>query len=1859
MCDVMTVRIEAEIRGQMGYVADDVGKGLVSRIELCNEGDGLDDLVLRIDSDIRFFEPVELRIDRLAGGSRMDVSHGHPFEFDLLPEFFRGLKENVHSDIRMVLFSGTDTVAESVHGVEILAESDATAPGSAGYPASVGVWKRGLLDLSTRNCLLRMKTGKKLLPLIIPDIGLLEELLLGGGRFVLAPKPSEWDGARRYRKDPFETERYIGSCDESLSEDIRNGILHSPLGDKDAESVLRSLSRASMQDLEESGYNSLFLYLGSLKWSDPRSKNTVNHAPLLLIPVGIGRTAEGYAIEVLDEGPFFNATLGEKLEREHGVTLPVPDSLLGDIDVNAESVMRLVEQAVRGLPSWEVVRSAGIGIFSFSQYAIWKDLGCNIGAYMGNPIVRSLAAGTPYGAEEPEFDPDPCRSCLVVPADGSQTRAVNASADHSFVMHGPPGTGKSQTIANIIAQAMMDGRKVLFVAEKRAALEAVKKRLDEAGVGEHCLELHSDKTTRAHVVSQLRRAFEAPSGCDGGSERSEAELREEKRRLDGYAETLHRPMIAGLSMYDLISRFDEHDVSGIPDIRFQGPVGSFTEEMIADIGSAVDSSAVISERVKDLDESQISFIGTDDIGLMLEEETEGCIEGLRSAAESWKRSLDRASSLDMVFPPLDFEGAKEFYGSAMQLDAGLVRDPSSPSYPDRISGLNASLSWIASELRRCGALWNNVPPEDLRRLRERVDRVGREYGCFIDRGYCTEDASVRALLDSATTFCDGLTSLRADLSVIGAVWNRDVFSRPDAKDLYSAYRDSAERGRKEKREMHDVFIGRYSSAMRDPSVDISVYGDTAKAIPELLQPVGDIIRLSNSTFPCRPLFPDVRDAFVSAVADVRSKLSRLSALWCRADPVELNRLKALATKTRSVFQHLVSEGYLTGCESTGRLFDSAVAYCDGMLGMRDDLMIVDRLWRRSVFLRPDAGDLYRRYRAADDAGPLRKGRARKDFMDSVSSEVYDRSRRYEEFEESLKLIREHASSAGRLLRISKSREDRIPEFSESDFPFDVRVRELIAGFRRCGGLWCKASVEDLDELKGRASALESEYRYLTGIGYVTDDQSFGNLFRSVEAYCSGLNALRDDLEPIDRLWTRAIFTHPQASAIRQSYERAIIDGNQAEQDAQRLFVNRVSQSVRYPNMPFGLYEGSLKVMERVADRAGELYAIVETGHPFDPVLTDVRDSCIAIQAFSDRTGLSGEELAGCCEGSAERYGAVSELERRYGEWMSAFRSLCDLLKLETSIPDVGSIYSASIGLCEGLDAVSGRVRDIATWHRQERQLIGCGLSELVPFVIRGEDRQVLADTAYRAFYRACLEHCLESIDGAEAFRGMTFDDSIGAFRECENRRMELNRDILRRRLHRNLPIDGCDVPGTEAYALMKAIQSTSIRKSVRALLSEFPHALLEACPCLLMSPLSVSQYLGEGFDGLFDLAIFDESSQMATAKAVCALGRARNAVIAGDDKQLPPTAFFRERDGTDGDRSVSGSLLDDCIALGMPEIHLERHYRSRYGSLIAFSNRTFYGNGLLTNASADDGGARVSAIRVVDGIYEKGSGRNVPEARAVAEEVRRRVMDPNESTKSIGVVAFSVKQQACIRDMLDDLMVRDREFSDRFDAMPEGVFVKNLETVQGDERDVILFSIGYGRSPDGQVHQNFGPLNRADGWKRLNVAASRARCEMVVFESVGHENIGCAPDSGKGAKALREFMRFAENDGRFEDQEDDIVSDVSPMLRMISAELHIRGYGCRFSVGSPPSRVDLAVVDPENPEGYILGILSDEGSQGSDNARDREFARADALMGLGWDLIHVWSAEWRLDRNNVIRKVLRRVGELGRGETPDDGVGTS
>lgn len=439
---------------------------------------------------------------------------------------------------------------------------------------------------------------------------------------------------------------------------------------------------------------------------------------------------------------------------------------------------------------------------------------------------------------------------------------------------------------------------------------------------------------------------------------------------------------------------------------------------------------------------------------------------------------------------------------------------------------------------------------------------------------------------------------------------------------------------------------------------------------------------------------------------------------------------------------------------------------------------------------------------------------------------------------------------------------------------------------------------------------------------------------------------------------------------------------------------------------------------------------------------------------------------------------------------------------------------------------------------------------------------------------------------------------------------------------------------------------------VRELMRQIPDVLVGLKPCLLMSPLSVAQYLDT--EAKFDVVIFDEASQIPVWDAIGALARGKQSIVVGDNKQMPPTSFFGKGDSEEEiDEEVTEdleSILDECLAAQLPELALNWHYRSRYESLIQFSNQKYYKGGLFTFPAPV---AKDTAVKLhmVEGVYDKGDTRtNSNEAKAIVEFIVQHLQSQlgQENPLTLGVVTFNMTQQKLIEDLLDNELAHQPELESLSKAGIEPLFVKNLENVQGDERDIIVFSITYAKDQDQRLSMNFGALNRQGGQRRLNVAITRARQGLHVFSALSPEEINLARTNSEGVRDLKDFLIFARSGQLHLNYVDQAKKQAKKeLVQYLQTMLEKLGWNVDIEIGQGDSCVDLAIKDDLNSGCYIAGILVDgENYAKAATARDRDQLRPMVLNGLGWQVLSVWTVDWWLDPEQNMENLNKLLLEL-------------
>jgi len=657
-----------------------------------------------------------------------------------------------------------------------------------------------------------------------------------------------------------------------------------------------------------------------------------------------------------------------------------------------------------------------------------------------------------------------------------------------------------------------------------------------------------------------------------------------------------------------------------------------------------------------------------------------------------------------------------------------------------------------------------------------------------------------------------------------------------------------------------------------------------------------------------------------------------------------------------------------------------------------------------------------------------------------------------------------------------------------------------------------------------------------------------------------------------------------------------------------------------------------------ADSNWELLAAIDSWESDCRVSDLLEDFRRLVAAIEDVSGL-GEQ--------AER---VRDLGEAVRQQLSLLFSTLQLdLKEAFGQPNLEEIdIAATLDRLAAWAANPARLQQWITYRIHASEARSKDLGEIVDRLYDGRiDPGSAVATLRYVYFEELMRVVFAQFPMVAKFNGTAHAKIIDEFRNLDAERIRLAREEVAAVHRAGIPTGTGDIG--ELGVLRREIQKQRRHLPLRQLLKQAGRAIQAVKPVFMMSPMSVAQYLEPGALE-FDLLLIDEASQVQPVDALGAIARCKQLVVVGDDRQLPPTRFFQKVLGEDvqeyEDTFSAGdleSILGLCAAQGLRDRMLRWHYRSRHPSLIALSNKLFYGNQLYVVPSPDHPPDIGLHFHRIPGVYDRGgTAKNKVEARAVAEAVIEHArQSPN---LSLGVGTFSVSQRDAILDELE-LLRREHPDVEPFFAGsgPEPFFVKNLESIQGDERDVIFISVGYGRDDSGYMAMGFGPLSMDGGERRLNVLITRARQRCEVFSSIGAEDIDLDRARSKGVAALKAFLQFAET-GQLDVAQPTGTDPDSPFEEEVAEALRGFGYEVDHEVGVAGFRIDLAVRDPKRPGRYIIGIECDGASyHSSRSARDRDRLRQKVLEDRGWIIHRIWSTDWYHQPDEQIRKTIEAI----------------
>lgn len=1598
-----------------------------------------------------------------------------------------------------------------------------------------------LLDLSARNRLLNMpRSGKGAKTIDVVDEHSREvfRLLVKEQRpFTFLPGRTAADAP------PEEGEEVV-----DLAQPEDDGVDARGIANRHADTRLQTrLTPAGLQkrllDLyydartleEEQGVNILFLALGSLKWVDPSNAANVRYAPLILVPVALerGNAAEKFKLRWRQEDPAANLSLEAFLDRVHGLKLPTFDA---NEDFDPGAYMKAVAEAVAAKPDWSVNGDEIVlGFFSFAKFLMYRDLDPETwpeGAKLAeHDLIRSLVAdgfdeGEPLLAEDEPVDVhiSPANMVHIVDSDSSQTMAVHeVRRGRNLVIQGPPGTGKSQTIANVIGSAVADGKTVLFVAEKMAALEVVKRRLDHTGVGDVCLELHSNKANKRAVLEELRRTWElgAPKGEDLAP--LNARLTDARDRLNEHAERLHSPLgAAGFTPYQVIGQLTRLKQAG------QQPTDLVLDRAADWTGDDLhERSTLLSElveRVRDIGVPAEHVWRGIELEAALPPEVDRLVNRIEELLERLagiKAEGGAVASILELAPPETLAA----YDHLTQLTARLA------GAPDLETPALAAADW--SE-RRDELTALVATGEQLAKLRERLAAV------FEPEAWSTD---VSRTIDALASLPPGMTIQAFERAAI-------------LDERIPALLDHAKR--------LTQTLGR-------------------TAAPENLREIDGMVQVADRVAAAPPADADafaagLWESGVERAGDVATAVEALekarteigTGLNDSAWDVDLaDSRRILAAHGTGLFRFFSSE-WRSAARTVRSYLSNPKAPLNQQLALLDALgrgrRAVETIRAEDEFGRTAFASAWRAERSA--SAPLI---ALVEWMRSLKG----------------------LGAEPRLVASKSPDREQIASVA-------ARLKEEADAVRApLTSLW-----EDLGSSRGAA---------------------FGNAEEAVRA----------NLDLVHTAAHRCNAAHKQYEAIACAVDPALHVRREALAElaeGQELAARLVRES-ELGRRAFGsMWLGGQSDWPVLAAAAGW---IVEN---------------LDIHALAARVG-DRRLLLERCRQLADTRDALVE----------AAESLVSAAKATAvSLVPPGTVLGEKIDRLE---------QCFSTWRDESEQLskwvayrtraakaADLGLHDLIERLHEGKVAPDVSETTFEmAYFEAVFKDQVRREPELAQFDGDLHNRIVQDFSDLDRQRIRQSALEVVRSHHSRIPPQAGGKVGP-----LGTLRGEMARKRghmpIRKLMQQAGPAIQALKPVFMMSPLSVAQFLEPGSIN-FDLLVMDEASQIQPVDALGAIARCGQVVVVGDPQQLPPTAFFSkmtgnsdESDDEDATTRVADieSILGLFTARGLPMRMLRWHYRSRHESLIAVSNRQFYENKLFIVPSpyTANAGMGLRFHHIADGVFETGKSRTNPvEAKAVARAIVEHAIGHPEL--SLGVVAFSAAQRRAILDQVELLRrALPPEHEAFFQSHPaEPFFVKNLENVQGDERDVIFISVAYGPTALGlKPPMRFGPVGQDGGERRLNVLISRAKRRCEVFASMTDEDIDQDfASSRKGVLALKIFMHFART-GRMTLAEATARDHDSMFEAQVAEALHARGYQVHRQVGIAGFFIDLAIADPDRADRYLIGIECDGAAYHSArSARDRDRLRQAILEDHGWIIHRVWSTDWFRRPQTELERVVAAI----------------
>lgn len=1533
---------------------------------------------------------------------------------------------------------------------------------------------------------------------------------------------------------------------------------------------LTELYRTAQEFIDEQGINCFFMVLGAIGWRDRKDPLLARQAPLILVPVALTRDRQGggFRLTYNDEDIESNQAFALKLRLE-GLDLP---SIGEEEDLIPSEYAARVTKGLSASYGPVMLEQVYLGFFSFAKLLMYRDLDTTTWAatleLSKHPILAPLLSDevnpTPLLPPEParlEMVVRPSETGHVLDADYSQSQAVLLAVEgHHLVIEGPPGTGKSQTITNIIAALVANGKRVLFVAEKEAALSVVENRLQAIGLGEATLSLHSKDANKTALRDQLQRAYNQPRtnlSQDLGKGQQLDQISTELREIET---ALHEPILeSGFTPYELYGfiRASTPMLEGqnAPPLttgtefswnrpRFENALHELdlTQKWLERYGSP--------QQLAFYGSSRTSWLPTDDAQTkILVQRALQALNALESSLEPLPNDVPRPNTQretnDLAAVFLEIESLNLPFGIRPELGA----------WDD----------WGDSEYN---ILKNGLHRNEIRSNLESL-----------------------LLIEAWGTDTDHWIGVLEGLS-----FTQEAEIRWTKQHLQSAWNE-LERS-------EDWQYDATHLAGNDPQVKTLV-AQSLQALNAL------------------------EKTFAKLPSDVpRPQTQR-----------ELNELATLLQEIEILNLPIGLRPELAAWDEWGDKEDKTLKHGIHRQDIRS---------RLESQLRPEAWDT--------------------DTSQWIEVLEKDGSKWYafllgqvSNAKKSLRALHHDPLQARRNNMLDVAKQISYDRRSRAELEqFAVRGKTLF-------GITWKAQNSDFKQLQNAVrSVKELRLNVVAGLipsWHLSLYANSSDQQQVVKSFLACQSELSASLEALQRF----LALKPLESMGIQQFEDATWSQWNIKLEICDFLLNQVSNA---KTAIAGLFRDPTKAHQKnlleiakeisydrksraelaqFATQGKTLFGTTWKAEHSDFGLLDRMVKRVKEIRLNVVTGLTPAWQLGLYATTNEQQKIARAFLGCHNELKTSLEALQQhlALKLEslgvTHFEDV--TWEQWNTKLEIYTMKSQDFRHSIEWNQFETRLTDFGLTQCVKAVTWADASRLLTKGFALEVHNLFLSKAFETRNALARFSSTLQNDRVTRFQALDKALIVLNRERILHSYQQNLPAASS---AGQVGVLRQEFARQKRLKPIRTLMQEAGRAIQALKPVFMMSPLSVASFLPLGTLE-FDVVLFDEASQVRPADALGALLRAKQAIVVGDPKQLGPSNFFQKTSGDDPESELEGASLLDLFMSRFEgnKRSLTWHYRSQHQSLIQTSNEMYYKNQLVTFPSALERSNELGLVyhHLPDTYYESGDKKRVN--RLEAEEVVKAVLRHAEhrTHESLAVVTFNLPQKKEIERLLDKLATSNqlsetqRKFleppepkseskskSKRKSDNPDRFVVKNIENVQGDERDVIMISVGSGFDKKGKLHERFGPLAQQDGWRRLNVLITRARRRCEVFVNFKPDQLKKDRSNG-GMPGFRHFLELAYNKtqiSKLEQHEtrDALITDIADFLRGV-------GFEVETMIGSDALSIDLAVKHPSNT-GYLLGIDVDSTNEvvQMKSTRDMHRLRPEVLAKLGWRLHRIWSTDW-------------------------------